>query len=151
MWPYWVIYCTLGNFLKPVATIISPKSPTFIGNFCKGGKIFQFFTEIIYQATFIDIWRFLLVTMHSINLTLHVGNQFPCRLLSSSASSLATLLLAARPTSRDAVPQTCAGIREGRRWTSASPSGWSWSRFDRSDSGAKICVDSECLIIRNVS
>ena len=25
----WVIYCTLGNFSKPVATLILPKSPTF--------------------------------------------------------------------------------------------------------------------------
>ena len=36
------IYWTLGNFLKPLATITSPKSPTFIGNFCKGVKIFIF-------------------------------------------------------------------------------------------------------------
>ena len=25
-----------GNFSKPVATISLPKSPTFLGNFCKG-------------------------------------------------------------------------------------------------------------------
>ena len=44
VWPDWVIYCTLGNFLKPVATIILPKLPTFLGNFCKGVKIFLFFS-----------------------------------------------------------------------------------------------------------
>ena len=53
----WAIYCTLGNFLKPVATINLPKMPTFLGNFGKGGKIFHFSTEIINLATFIDIWR----------------------------------------------------------------------------------------------
>ena len=32
----------LGNFSKPVATIILPKSPTFLGNFCEGVEIFHF-------------------------------------------------------------------------------------------------------------
>ena len=32
VWPDWTIYCTLGNFSKPGATIILP---TFLGNFCK--------------------------------------------------------------------------------------------------------------------
>ena len=31
VWPDWAIYCTSGNFSKPVATIISPKLPTFFG------------------------------------------------------------------------------------------------------------------------
>ena len=38
----------LRNFLKPVATIILPKSPTLLGNFCKGVKIFHFSSEIIF-------------------------------------------------------------------------------------------------------
>ena len=29
VWPNWAIYCTLGNFLKPVATIDFPRLPTF--------------------------------------------------------------------------------------------------------------------------
>ena len=33
-WPDWAIYLTLGNFLKPLATINLPKSPKFLGNFC---------------------------------------------------------------------------------------------------------------------
>ena len=41
------IYWTLGNFLKPLATINLPKSPTFLGNFCKGVNIHQFSIEII--------------------------------------------------------------------------------------------------------
>ena len=28
-WPDWAIFCTLGNFLKPLTTIDLPKSPTF--------------------------------------------------------------------------------------------------------------------------
>ena len=52
VWPDWAIFWTLGNFSKPLATINLPKSPTFLGNFCKGVKIYHFW------ATFIDIWRF---------------------------------------------------------------------------------------------
>ena len=33
VWPDWVIYWTLGNFSKPLATINLPKSPTFLSNF----------------------------------------------------------------------------------------------------------------------
>ena len=45
VWPDWVIYCTLGNFLKLVATIILPKSPTFLVKFCKCVKIFHYSSE----------------------------------------------------------------------------------------------------------
>ena len=44
----WAIYCTLGNFSKPVATINLPKSPTFLGNFCKGVNINHFSSKIIF-------------------------------------------------------------------------------------------------------
>ena len=40
-----------------------PKSPTFLGNFCEGVKIFHFSCEIIFGQTFINIWRFFLVTL----------------------------------------------------------------------------------------
>ena len=45
VWPDWAIYWTLGNF-----------SPTFLGNFCEGVKIFNFYSEII-------LGNFLLVTL----------------------------------------------------------------------------------------
>ena len=54
----WAIYWTLGNFLKPLATINLSKSPTFFGIFCKGVKLYLFY------ATFKDIWRFFLVTLN---------------------------------------------------------------------------------------
>ena len=63
MGPDLVIYWTLSNFLKPLAAIILPKSPTFLGNFCEDVKIYHFSIEIICWATFIDIWRFFLVTL----------------------------------------------------------------------------------------
>ena len=47
VWPDWVIYCTLGNHSKPLATINLPKFPTFVSNFCKGVKIIHFSSEII--------------------------------------------------------------------------------------------------------
>ena len=43
VWPDWAIYCTFGNFLKPLATINLFKSP------CKGVKIDHFYTEIIFR------------------------------------------------------------------------------------------------------
>ena len=48
VWPDWLIYWTLVNFLKPFATINLPKSPTFLGNFCKGVKIYHFSSKIIF-------------------------------------------------------------------------------------------------------
>ena len=48
VWPDLAIFCTLGNFLKPWAAINLPKSPTFLGNFCKGVKIYHFSSEIIF-------------------------------------------------------------------------------------------------------
>ena len=50
VWPDWAIYCTLGNFSKPVATIILPKSPTFLGNFCKS---FIF----LVKSLLVNFWR----------------------------------------------------------------------------------------------
>ena len=41
-------FIELGNFLKHLATINLPKSPTFLGNFCKNVKIFNFSSEIIF-------------------------------------------------------------------------------------------------------
>ena len=38
----------LLNFLKPLATINLPKSPTFLGKFCKGVKIYKFSSDIIF-------------------------------------------------------------------------------------------------------
>ena len=58
VWPDWAIYWTLGNYLKPLATIILPKSPTLLGNFCKGVKIIHFLVNSFW-AIFIHIWRFL--------------------------------------------------------------------------------------------
>ena len=48
VWPDWAIYWTLENFLKPLVTIILLKSPSFLGNFCKCVKIFNFCREIIF-------------------------------------------------------------------------------------------------------
>ena len=62
-------FCTLGNFFKPLATISLPKSLTFLGNFCKGVKIYHFSIEIILQ-TFGD---FYLVTLALINKFHRIG------------------------------------------------------------------------------
>ena len=51
VWPDWAIYWTLGNFLKPLATITLSKSSTFLGNFCKGVKLYHFSLEIIFGHT----------------------------------------------------------------------------------------------------
>ena len=56
VWPDWAIYRALGNFLKHLATIILPESPTFLGNFLKVSKSLIFKWNYIW-ATFIDIWQ----------------------------------------------------------------------------------------------
>ena len=48
VWPELAIFCTLGNFLKPFATMNLPKSTTFLGNLSKGAKIIHFSNEIIF-------------------------------------------------------------------------------------------------------
>ena len=42
------IFCTLGNFLKPLATINLPQSSAFLGNYCKSVKIIHFSSETIF-------------------------------------------------------------------------------------------------------
>ena len=59
VWPDLAIYWTLGNFLKPLATIKLPQYPPFLGNFCKAVKIIHFSSETIFGQLFIYIWRFL--------------------------------------------------------------------------------------------
>ena len=63
VWPDWAIYWTLGNFLKPLATINLPKSHTFLGNFCKGVKIIQFSSETIFGQLLLTFGDFYLVTL----------------------------------------------------------------------------------------
>ena len=63
VWPDWTIYSTYGNFSKPVATIILPKSPTFLYYFCKGFKNFHFSSEIIFWKLLWTFENFLLVTL----------------------------------------------------------------------------------------
>ena len=67
VWPDWSIYCTLGNFSKPLATIILPKSPTFFVHFYNEIIFGQLLKWNHFWATFIDIWWFL---------TGHTGNTF---------------------------------------------------------------------------
>ena len=53
----------LGNFLKPLATINLPKSPTVLGNFCAGAKIFNFSSEIFFGQLLWTFGDFSLVTL----------------------------------------------------------------------------------------
>ena len=63
MWPDWAIYWTLGHFLKLLATINLPKSLTFLGNFCKGVKIYHFSSKIIFGQLLKTFGDFFLVTL----------------------------------------------------------------------------------------
>ena len=55
VWPEMAIYLTLGNFLKPSATINLPKSPTFLGNLVKVLKYIIFLVN-----SFLGNWMHLL-------------------------------------------------------------------------------------------
>ena len=53
----------LGRLLKPLATIILLKSPTVLGNFCKGVKIYHFSSPIIFGKLLLTFGDFFLVTL----------------------------------------------------------------------------------------
>ena len=53
----------LGNFLKPLATINLPKYPTFLGIFCKGVKIYHFYSAINFGQLLQTFDDFFLVTL----------------------------------------------------------------------------------------
>ena len=76
--PDCTIYCTLGNILKLVATIILAKSPTFSGNFWIGIKIFQFSSEIIFGQLLLTFGVLLLVTLIVSLVQYWVGGKY-CR------------------------------------------------------------------------
>ena len=63
VWPVLAIYWTLGNFLKPLATINLPKSPTVLGNFCVGAEIYHFYSEIIFGQLLWTFGDFSLLTL----------------------------------------------------------------------------------------
>ena len=63
VWPDWAIYSSLDNFLKSLATINLPKSPTFLGNFCEGVRIYHFSSEIIFGQLLQTFGDFFLVTL----------------------------------------------------------------------------------------
>ena len=49
------------QLFKACGTIILPKLPTYLGNFCKGVKIFYFFSEIIFGNMLNLLWSILLL------------------------------------------------------------------------------------------
>ena len=72
-------FCTLGNFLKPLAAFNLPKSPTILGNFCNGVKIYDFSSEIpfrqLYRHLAIFFWSHgSAVTMVAIRKILRGGS-----------------------------------------------------------------------------
>ena len=52
-----------GQLLKPLAAIYLPKSPTFLGIFCKGVKIYHFSSEFIFGQLLYTVGNFFLVTL----------------------------------------------------------------------------------------
>ena len=52
-----------GQLLKPLAIINLPKSPTVLGNFCVGAKIFNFSSEILFGQLLWTFGDFSLVTL----------------------------------------------------------------------------------------
>ena len=72
VWPDWAIFCTLGNFFKPLETINFPKSLTFFGNFCKSIKMFlvKSFLGNFYGHLAIFIWSHWTCKSHDLFATL---------------------------------------------------------------------------------
>ena len=74
VWPDWAILLDFGQLFKAFATINLPKSPTFLGNFCKGVKIYHFSSEIIFRQLLPTFGDFFLVTLlHNDRLSITTG------------------------------------------------------------------------------
>ena len=56
-----------GQGFKALAKFNLPKSPTFLGNFCKGVKIYCFSCEIIIGQLFWTFGNFFLVTLNRVH------------------------------------------------------------------------------------
>ena len=63
VWPDWAIYWSLGNFLKPLATINLPKLPTLFGSYCEGVKIYHFSSKIMLGQLLYTFGDFYLLTL----------------------------------------------------------------------------------------
>ena len=57
------VFLHFGQLFKSLATINLPKSLTFLGNFCKGVKIYHFSSEIIFGQLLHRFGDFYLVTL----------------------------------------------------------------------------------------
>ena len=55
---------TTSHFLKSLASMNLPKSPTFLGNFCIDVKIYHFSSEIFFGQILRTFGDFLLVTLN---------------------------------------------------------------------------------------
>ena len=60
IWRFIGLWATFKSSLAPINL---PKSLTFLGNFCKGVKIFNFSTEIIFGQLLFRFGDFFLVTL----------------------------------------------------------------------------------------
>ena len=93
VWTDWTIYWTLGNFSKSFSTINLSTSPTLLGNFCKGVKIFDFSSEIILGNIFRHVatfyWSHWLQHANSLS---HKTSFSLTRLLTRSTPSLSLSL-----------------------------------------------------------
>ena len=52
-----------GQLLKPLAIINLSKTPTFLGNYCKGVKMYHFSSETIFGQLLTTFGDFYLVTL----------------------------------------------------------------------------------------
>ena len=73
-----------------MATISLPKSPTFLGNFCKGVKIFYFYSEIIFGQLLKTFGYFLLVTLEATALPTAVAQLLHRRCKRTSVNQIST-------------------------------------------------------------
>ena len=64
-----------GNISKPFATINLTKSPTFLGNFCKGVKIYHFSSEIVLGNFYRHLAIFFWSHFSAVNLLIDISSR----------------------------------------------------------------------------
>ena len=67
VWPDWAIFWTLGNLLKPLATINLPQFSPFLSNLCKGVKSIHFSSETFLGNFYRHLAIFIWSQCHSFN------------------------------------------------------------------------------------
>ena len=87
-------FFNFGNFLRPLATNNLPKSPTFLGSFCKVLKFYHFSSEIILGQLLKTFGEFFLVTLFLASIAVSsISRRYDCDEITVSLAYLVSYIV----------------------------------------------------------